>query len=115
MTFVIAASPLIAMAARRLFAPDRLTARRIASPTASASTMAFSLMALCGVGSAAYDSTRYWPPDIVSSMSFTEEVVMSSPNRGRYLLANDHTDFFPFLLSTLEVEMPHEISYAGQT
>ena len=35
-----------------------LTARRIASPTASASTMAFSFMAFCGVGSAAYDSTR---------------------------------------------------------
>jgi len=50
---VIAASPLIAIAASRLLAPERFTARRIASPTASASTMAFSLMALCGVGSAA--------------------------------------------------------------
>src|ERR1700733_11392613 len=110
MTLVMAASPEMAMAARRLLAPDRFTARRMASPTASASTMAFSLMALCGVGSAAYDSTRYCPPDMVSSISFTEEVVMSSPNKARYLLANDHTDFFPFLLSTLEVEMPHEIS-----
>src|SRR5450432_3672404 len=82
----------MAMAASRLFAPDRLTARRIASPTASASTMAFSLMALCGVGSAAYDSTRYCPPDMVSSMSFTDDVVMSSPSNGRYFLANDHTE-----------------------
>src|SRR6202012_580985 len=90
MTLVIAASPLMAMAARRLFAPERLTARRIASPTASASTMAFSLMAFCGVGSAAYGSTRYWPPDMVSSMSFTDEVVMSSPNSGRYLLPSDN-------------------------
>src|ERR1700681_4140029 len=105
MTFVIAASPEIAIAARRLLAPERFTALRIASPTASASTMAFSLMALCGVGSAAYDSTRYWPPDIVSSISFTDEVVMSSPKSGRYLLPNDHTTaLFPFSLSTLEVE-----------
>src|ERR1700678_2799264 len=96
MTLVMAASPEMAMAAKRLFAPERFTARRIASPTASASTMAFSLMALCGVGSAAYDSTRYWPPDIVSSMSFTDEVVMSSPNSGRYLLPNDHTNFSLF-------------------
>ena len=51
--------------------------------------MAFSLMALCGVGSAAYDSTRYCPPDMVSSISFTEEVVMSSPNKARYLLPSD--------------------------
>jgi hypothetical protein len=45
MTLVIAASPLMAMAASRLLAPERLTARLIASPTASASTMAFSLIA----------------------------------------------------------------------
>src|ERR1700721_1451333 len=96
MTFVIAAAPLIAMAANRLFAPERFTARRIASPTASASTMAFSLIALWGVGSAAYDSTRYWPPDIESSMSFTDEVVMSSPKSGRYLLPKDHPAFFLF-------------------
>src|ERR1700731_4027381 len=96
MTLGIAASPLMAMAARRLLAPERLTARRIASPTASASTMAFSLMALCGVGSAAYDSTRYWPPDIVSSISFTDEVVLSSPNSGRYLFPNDHTNISLF-------------------
>jgi hypothetical protein len=37
-------------------------------------------------------------------MSFTDEVVMSSPKSGRYLLPNDHTAFFPFSLSTLEVE-----------
>src|SRR5882757_255905 len=115
MTFVMAASPLMAMAARRLFAPERLTARLIASPTASASTMAFSLMALCGVGSAAYDSTRYWPPDIVSSMSFTDEVVMSSPINGRYLLPNDHTNFFPFYSVPWRSKMLHEISYAEQT
>ena len=53
MTLVIAASPLIAMATSPLLAPARLTARRIASPTASASTIAFSLIAFCGVGSAA--------------------------------------------------------------
>src|ERR1700728_5312738 len=93
MTLVMAASPEMAMAARRLLAPDRFTARRMASPTAPASTSAFSLMALCGVGSAAYDSTRYCPPDMVSSMSFTDEVVMSSPSSGRYLLPNDHTAF----------------------
>ena len=58
MTLVIAASPVIAMAASLAPAPERFTARRMASPTASASTMAFSLMAFCGVGSAAYDSTR---------------------------------------------------------
>src|ERR1700731_2098716 len=96
MTFVIAASPEIAIAASRLLAPERFTALRISSPTASASTMAFSLMALCGVGSAAYDSTRYCPPDIVSSMSFTDEVVMSSPHSGRYLLPSDHTRIFLF-------------------
>src|SRR5271170_6425735 len=96
MTLVIAASPETAMAAKRLLAPERFTARRMASPTASASTIAFSLMALCGVGSAAYDSTRYWPPDMVSSISFTEEVVMSNPNSGRYLLPSDHTRIFLF-------------------
>jgi hypothetical protein len=53
MTFVIAASPLIAIAASRVFVPARLWARRMASPTASASTIAFSLMAFGGVGSAA--------------------------------------------------------------
>ena len=52
-TLVIAASPEIAMATSPLLAPARLTARRIASPTASASTIAFSLIAFCGVGSAA--------------------------------------------------------------
>jgi hypothetical protein len=49
----MAASPEIATAHSRARTPERLTARRIASPTAPASTMAFSLMALCGVGSAA--------------------------------------------------------------
>src|SRR6202166_3488949 len=104
MTFVIAA--------RRLLAPERFTARRIASPTASASTMAFSLMALCGVGSAAYDSTRYWPPDIVSSISFTDEVVMSSPNSGRYLLPNDHTAFFLFRSVPWRPKRMHETNLA---
>src|SRR3984885_3326265 len=115
MTLVMAASPEIAMAARRLLGPDRLTARRMASPTASASTMAFSLMALWGVGSAAYDSTRYWPPDMESSMSFTDEVVMSSPKSGRYLFPNDHTDFFPFCSIPCRSNLVHEISYDNQT
>ena len=52
MTLVIAASPLIAMATSVALAPDRLTARRIASPTALASIIAFSLTELGGVGSA---------------------------------------------------------------
>jgi hypothetical protein len=43
----------MAIATSVAFAPDRLTARRIASPTALASTMAFSLTELGGVGSAA--------------------------------------------------------------
>ena len=47
-----------AMATSLDFVPERLTARRTASPTASASTMAFSLIEDGGVGSAAYDSTR---------------------------------------------------------
>ena len=50
---VMAASPEIATAHSLERTPERLTARRIASPTAAASTIAFSLMALCGVGSAA--------------------------------------------------------------
>src|ERR1700728_1171794 len=112
MTFVMAASPLMAMAARRLLAPERFTARLIASPTASASTIAFLLMALCGVGSAAYDSTRYWPPDMVSSMSFTDEVVMSSPKSGRYLLPNDHTAIFPFQSVPWRSKLVHEINLA---
>jgi len=40
-------------------APDRFTARLMASPTALASTIAFSLIEFGGVASAAYDSTRY--------------------------------------------------------
>src|SRR5580692_12129288 len=114
-TLVIAASPLIAMAARRLLAPERLTARRMASPTASASTMAFSLMALWGVGSAAYDSTRYWPPDMVSSISFTEEVVMSSPSSGRYLLPSDSTSNFLFAQYLGREVGVHESSHAGSS
>ena len=62
MTLVIAASPLTATAHSLLRAPARFMARRTASPTAWASTMAFSLMAFGGVGSAAYDSTRYVSP-----------------------------------------------------
>ncbi len=58
MTFVIAASPLMAIATSVAFAPDLLTARRMASPTAFASTIAFSFTELGGVGSAEYDSTR---------------------------------------------------------
>src|SRR6202451_3210095 len=112
MTFVIAASPEIAIAASRLLAPERFTALRIASPTASASTMAFSLMGLVGVGSAAYDSTRYWPPDIVSSMSFTDEVVMSSPKSGRYLFPNDHTAIFLFRSVSWSSKLVHEINLA---
>ena len=42
----------------RARAPERLTAIRTASPTASASTMAFSFTEFSGVGCAAYDSTR---------------------------------------------------------
>ena len=47
-----------------------------------------------GVASAAYDSTRYWPPLIESSISFTEEVVMSSPRRGRDFAVR--STLFPF-------------------
>ena len=53
MTLVIAASPLIATAASLARAPERLTARLIASPTAFASTIAFSLIEFGGVASAA--------------------------------------------------------------
>ena len=49
----MAASPEMATAHSLARTPERLTARRIASPTADASTIAFSLMALWGVGSAA--------------------------------------------------------------
>jgi hypothetical protein len=58
-TLVMAASPLIATAASLARAPARFTARLIASPTAFASTIAFSLIEFGGVASAAYDSTRY--------------------------------------------------------
>ena len=78
---MIAASPLIAIATSWLLAPERFTARRIASPTASGSTRVFSFIALGGVGSAAYDSTRYCPPAIASSMSLMDEVVMSKPEQ----------------------------------
>jgi hypothetical protein len=50
---VIAASPLIATAHSRVRTPERFIARLIASPTALASTIAFSFTALWGVGSAA--------------------------------------------------------------
>ena len=49
---MMAASPLIATATSVALAPARFTARRMASPTAFASTMAFSLTELGGVGSA---------------------------------------------------------------
>jgi hypothetical protein len=44
---------IVATATSLLFAPAPFAARRITSPTASASTIAFSLMAFWGVGSAA--------------------------------------------------------------
>ena len=91
MTLVIAASPEIAIATSLAPAPERFTARRMASPTASASTMAFSFMAFCGVGSAAYDSTRYVPPLMTNSINLTDEVVMSSPSNGRYLRVKNST------------------------
>jgi len=53
MILVMAASPLMATATSLLRAPARLTARRTASPTACASTIAFSLIAFGGAGSAA--------------------------------------------------------------
>jgi len=68
-----------------LRAPARFTARRTASPTACESTIAFSLIAFGGEGSAAYDSTRYPSPLFDSSMSLIDDVVMSSPMTGRYL------------------------------
>jgi len=58
MTFVIAASPLIATAHSRLRAPARLTARRTASPTACESTIAFSLIEFGGEGSPRRTRTR---------------------------------------------------------
>src|SRR5208283_5745398 len=71
-------------------------ARRIASPTALGSTRVFSFIALGGVGSAAYDSTRYWPPAVASSISLIDEVVMSNPSNGRYLRENRNTFSFRF-------------------
>ena len=53
MTLMIAASPPMAIATSLHLVPARFMARRIDSPTASASTMIFSLMALAGVASAA--------------------------------------------------------------
>src|SRR3569833_24105 len=106
MTLVLAASPLMAIESLPLLAPARLTARRMASPTASASTIAFSLMAFCGVGSAAYASTRYWPPAIASSISLTDEVVISSPSNGRYLRWKRNIILFPFQVFTPESADP---------
>ncbi len=97
---MIAASPLIATAASLARAPERFTARLMASPTAFASTMAFSLIEFGGVASAAYDSTRYWPPLMLSSISFTEEVVMSSPRRGRDFAVR--STLFPFSDQTVK-------------
>src|SRR5271154_2501493 len=93
MTLVIAASPLMAIATSVALAPERLTARRMASPTASGSTMVFSFMAFAGVGSAAYDSTRYWPAVMANSISLIEDVVMSRPSSWRYLRDNRNTFF----------------------
>ena len=50
---VITADPATAAQANLVFAPERLSARRIASPTASTSTMFFSTTALGGNGSTA--------------------------------------------------------------
>src|SRR5690242_6322406 len=105
----MAASPLMATATSLLLAPARLTARRIASPTASASTIAFSLIAFCGVGSAAYASTRYWPPAIASSMSLTDDVVMSKPMSSRYLRWNRNIFYFLFRQLRLKAPAPDEI------
>jgi hypothetical protein len=77
----------MAMATSVALAPDRLTARRIASPTAFASTIAFSFTELGGVGSAEYDSTLKRFPLREISISLTDDVVMSRPNSG--------CDFFP--------------------
>jgi hypothetical protein len=54
----------------------------MASPTAFASTIAFSFTELGGVGSAEYDSTRKRFPLCEISMSLTDEVVMSRPSSG---------------------------------
>ena len=53
MILVMTAEPATAAAANLRFAPERLSARRIASPTASTSTMFFSTTALGGSGSTA--------------------------------------------------------------
>ena len=53
MILVITADPATAAAAFFTFVPERLTARRMASPTASTSTMFFSTTALGGSGSTA--------------------------------------------------------------
>jgi len=84
------ASPEMATATSLARAPLRFTARLIASPTAFASTIAFSLIALWGVASAAYASTRYCPPACDSSISLIDEVVMSSPIRGRYFAPKEN-------------------------
>ena len=52
-TLVITAEPATAAAAYLVLAPERFSARRIASPTASTSTMFFSTTALGGSGSTA--------------------------------------------------------------
>src|SRR5687767_9847681 len=102
MTLVIAASPLIATAASLARAPERLTARLMASPTALASTMAFSLIELGGVASAAYDSTRYCPPPMDSSMSLTEDVVISSPMSGLDLAVK--STLVPLMIGMLDLQ-----------
>ena len=52
-TLVITAEPATAAAANFALLPDRLSARRMASPTASTSTMFFSATAFGGSGSTA--------------------------------------------------------------
>ena len=53
MSLVITAEPATAAAACLALVPERATARRMASPTASTSTMFFSTTALGGSGSTA--------------------------------------------------------------
>src|SRR3954471_2573047 len=103
----------MATAASFARAPERLTARLMASPTAFASTIAFSLIEFGGVASAAYDSTRYWPPLMLISISLTEDVVMSSPSRGRDLAVK--STLVPFMHQILrgETQIGHETRVAN--
>src|SRR5215469_1731623 len=74
--------PLMATAAYFVFGLARFTALRTASPAASTSMIILSVIALDGIGSAAKLSTVYPLPFLASSMSFTEEVLISMPTSG---------------------------------